>query len=270
MNSKNRSVILVIAFVLIVCVVALVAVLYFTWQLISQPVEAVFNIFRSEVEVVTTDYNFDVNEASDKEVKEEAPQVVEPDENGDQIYALNVNLTDQVYNYNFRVPAKAPIDPNLFNIKDAILNDAKLATAGLDPKNFSNQSKLGIQIPKIGVNSPAWQGVGASQLLEKGFWIYPASTSPGEGEIIMLCHRRYFGPNDPRTCWYLDKVGRGDSIYMQFQGVSFEYKVSNIQVFPANDPRIYQYSRTKDAIRIVTCTPLYSDTHRLVVFAERV
>lgn len=274
--KNNRSVFLMVALVVIVCVAALVVISSFAWRIIERPVNRVISEISKVIRVNTTDYNFaipTVNASEQPTPNEQQPTTNdEPDpislEDSFNASVKDV-VADKAYNYNFRVPRRDDsVDASQFRIRDAILDDALVASFA---SNLGDaQTKIKIQIPSIGVDSPAWQGLGAEDLLLKGFWVYPSSTNPGVGEIAMLCHRRYFGPNDPRTCWYLDKVQKEDPIYMMYEETVLEYRVTDVIVLEANDPEIYNLSATEDSIRIVTCTPLYSDTHRLVVKAERV
>lgn len=267
--SENKNVFFMVAVVVVVCVAAFIAVASFAWRVIERPVNRIISEVSRVVRVGNTNYNFPIPVV---QTSNETP-VVETTKpvNFQEIFATSLKDVnpDLTYNYNFRVPRRDDtIDPSQFKIRDAILDDAIVASYA---SNLGDpQSKIRVQIPSIAVDSPIWQGLGAEELLEKGFWVYPSSSDSGTGEIALLCHRRYFGPNDPRTCWYLDKVAKEDPIYMMYEDTTLEYRVTDIKVFDANDPEIYNLSTTKDAIRIVTCTPLYSDTQRLVVMAERV
>lgn len=175
------------------------------------------------------------------------------------------------YNYNFGVPEYESSEIDVAAIQsfpDAIIEDATLA--GYGQGDGVTQVNLQIRIPKIGVNSPVVQGLGADDLLEQGFWVHPGSFELGEGEVTMLCHRRFFGPYDPRSCWFLDSMSKGDEILLDLYDLTLEYRVVGVNVFNGDDPLIYTFSPDRDYIKLVTCTPLYSNEQRLVVLAERV
>ncbi len=177
------------------------------------------------------------------------------------------------YNYNFYVPAAPPSKENiqeLQSIPDAIITDAQLAGYGSSQDQNAGSAGFGIRIPKIGVDSPVVQGLGANDLLEQGFWVHPNSGQLGKGLVTMLCHRRYFGPYDPRSCWFLDRLEKGDEIQMGYEGKDLIYEVVGVNEYEGSNPLIYNFSETDDYIKIVTCTPLYSNQNRLVVLAKRI
>jgi LPXTG-site transpeptidase (sortase) family protein len=260
MNKDDRNTILMLLIVLIVSIVALVAVVRIAWGLAGKEVVSTVNSISKFIKIQRMDYNFEIPPA------EEVEETDDPSSLFDQHnVALTVNPTSKLFNYNFPIPARDE-DDDEFQIVDAIVEDALLASYNA---NYASQTgSFNIQIPKIGVAGTVYQGLGANELLKKGFWVYPSSGELGQGEAVILCHRRYFGSTDPRTCWFLDQMTNGDSIFIDVNGYKLEYIVTAIEVHTANDPAIYSIS-DKDAIKVVTCTPLYSNTHRLVVKAER-
>lgn len=229
----------------------------------------------SQIEEEVTSENTDQAEPTDVQVDDDMILIEEAlaEEEAKQ-EALAEKLAPkagETYNYNFVVPAsnlpKEDVEV-LQSFPDAIVQDAVLAGYG-QGEDANTQVNLQIRIPKIGVNSPVVQGLGADNLLEQGFWVHPGSFELGEGEVTMLCHRRFFGPYDPRSCWFLDEISKGDEILLDFYDTTLQYKVVGVNVFDGEDPLIYTFNEEKDYIKIVTCTPLYSNEQRLVVLAER-
>jgi sortase A len=261
MNKDDRNTILMLLIVLIVSVVALVAVVRIAWGIAGEEVVSTVNSISKFIKIQRMDYNFEIPVIETQEGSDDSSSLF--DQNS---VALTVNPTSQLFNYNFPIPARDE-DDDEFQIVDAIVEDALLASYNVDFSKVKNSS-FNIQIPKIGISGPVFQGLGANELLMKGFWAYPSTGDLGQEETIILCHRRYFGSTDPRTCWFLDQVVAGDSIFIEVEGYKLEYVVNGIEIHEANDPSIYSVSN-KDAIKVVTCTPLYSNTHRLVVRAER-
>ena len=275
MDSESRGVLLSIAVVLIISIASLGVVLYFSWSFFSKPFLSISKIVTGVYQNKTYNYNFPISLVDAKASDENA--IVEDTKNNvnkeeDNKVSLSVNYTDAVLDFNFR-PPKYNFDPAQIGIQSEILQDA--IRAGYSTEEFGSlpkiQSQLKINIPKIGIDSPIWQGNDANNYLEKGFWAYPFSGALGKGENVFLCHRRFFGPNDPRSCWFLDKLEKNDliNIYVA-EEVEMVYQIIDIKIFSDQDPNIYNIDLDKDLIRIVTCNPLYSNSERLVVIAERI
>lgn len=302
MKKEDRNTFLLIVGILVVCLIALFAIFRIIWKIVAEPLRTRVNEVTAFVSDVTseTDYNFEVmsvakaQEENQKESKEEEKKnEKEQDEqekedrkdkddskNDNTVANLDPNDPARVYfepdlsrtyDYNFTVPAKdsTNVGAQLQSFPDAIIDDARLAEVSLSGSE-TPQVNLQIKIPKINVNSPVFQGYGAEDLLDRGFWVHPASGTLGEGEVMMLCHRRHFGPYDPRSCWYLDRILVGDEITVDYYDVTLKYEVVGTNIFEANDPLIYSINTKGDYIKIVTCTPLYSNAQRLVVLAKRV
>lgn len=295
MTREQQNTFIMIATILIVSLVTFIAIFNIIWGILAEPVNNTISSIGYFLRTQNIDYNFEVptqetqtieNTNQSEAVTEVAP-VEEPQTVAEQETSVenteetiqetpnqDVEVTNDLANieidYNFEVPKENTNNANINfeSFPDAILSDAILA--GYGSGNDTPQVNLQIVIPKIGVNSPVLQGLGADDLLERGFWTYPGSYELGKGEVVMLCHRRFFGPYDPRSCWFLDKLANGDEIIMKYSDVSLKYQVVGVSVFEGDDPLIYSISDSDDYIKIVTCTPLYSNTHRLVVLAKRI
>lgn len=286
LTKEQQNTFIMITTILIVSLITFIAIFNIIWGIVAQPLNDALGSVSYFLRTQNVDYNFEVPASSNTQVQiiqedtkvsdlnNTATTVQQQPENNQNVTPISDEEVKSEQpnievNYNFAVP---PVNTNNAAINfesypDAILTDAMLA--GYGSGSGTPQVNLQIIIPKIGVNSPVLQGLGADDLLERGFWTYPGSYTLGEGEVVMLCHRRYFGPYDPRSCWFLDKVAKGDEIIMKYADVSLKYEIVGVNVFDANDPLIYSISDTDDYIKIVTCTPLYSNTQRLVVLAKR-
>lgn len=278
MKKDDRNTLLLVVFILIVCLVSLIAIFTLVWKIIANPVRetvnAVNEFLQGEPEY---NYNFDVPKPKESGSKLQDSGKKEEEKKQEEAKVEDKKEEEKtqdpviVYDYNFPVPEKpanAEIDQALLSYPDAIVTDAQLA--GYGTGTDTPQINMQIIIPRINVNSPVWQGLGANDLLQKGFWVHPASSTLGKGEVIMLCHRRYFGPYDPRSCWFIDQMQKGDEIYLKYFDSSLRYEVVGVNVFEGDDPLIYSINTTEDYIKLVTCTPLYSNTNRIVVLAKRV
>jgi LPXTG-site transpeptidase (sortase) family protein len=135
------------------------------------------------------------------------------------------------------------------------------------PDTANSADVTNIKIPSIGIDSPIVQGPDGDQALDNGMWLYP--TSYNKGEKILLCHRRYFGTTNPKTCWFMDRVKIGDKIEITDRnGKIYNYTIVAQAVREGSDLSIYR-TANDDLIKVVTCTPLGSSSHRLVTIAKR-
>ncbi len=290
LSREDRTTVIMVSVVLIVSLVTIIIVASIIWGLISQPVNNFINNAQDFLKIQNVDYNFNVpsqntnnNENTsnnDLDTQETVDQTEsKPDESNQNEQAnndtnnqsdVNDSNDQREYNYNFVVGSvnKNIVTEDYTQFPDAIVDDAVLA--GYGSGNDVIEGNLNIQIPKIGVNSPVLQGLGSWDLLQEGFWVHPGSFPLGSGEVVMLCHRRHFGPYDPRSCWFIDEVVVGDEIILNYNGTKLKYQVVGSNVFEGEDPLIYSISSEDDYIKIVTCTPLFSNTHRHVVLAKRI
>lgn len=261
MDRSDRNAFLMIIIILVVCIVSLVVVLVVSWRITGPAFRGIFSGTARYIHLQNLNYNFSVPKPT---IVDEV--IAEVEEEKDEVILAH-DTASRSYDYNFKIPARS-VDESTFHIQDAILSDAQLGL--LETGQIANLgTRFNLEIPRIAVDSPVYQGLDAEELLKQGFWVYPSSGLLGQGEVVMLCHRRYFFPDDHRSCWYLDHVLKGDSMFVDVDGTKLEYEVDDVRIFEAEDPEIYNIDRNSDRIRIITCTPLYSDTHRLVVYAKR-
>lgn len=170
-------------------------------------------------------------------------------------------------NYNFAIPTAEIIEdePEVkglnYNFNFAI------------PEKKALPEMESIKIPAINYSSPIIESENAVEAVEQGAWHYP-SNHPLEGEAIFLCHRRYFSQRDSKSCWYLDRVKKGDSLFINFSdGSQKYYKVTSVNVTDAENLSIYNAS-TEEMIKLISCSisngKIGGDSHRITVTADAV
>jgi sortase A len=133
---------------------------------------------------------------------------------------------------------------------------------------FQRHSKAGsavgrIRIPAIGASFVVVKGTGASEL-ENGPGIYPETNFPGvPGTTAIAGHRTtYLAPFR-----HIDALRRGQPIVLQMPYARFTYTVISSRVVLPTDVSAIDpvgYSR----LVLSACTPLFSASHRLLVFAR--
>ena len=133
---------------------------------------------------------------------------------------------------------------------------------------LERQAKAGsavgrIRIPAIGVSFVVVKGTGTSEL-ENGPGIYPQTSFPGiPGTTAIAGHRTtYLAPFR-----HIDQLHRGESIVVEMPYARLTYRVIDSRVVLPTDVSVLDpagYSR----LILSACTPLFSASHRLIVFAR--
>lgn len=133
-------------------------------------------------------------------------------------------------------------------------------------KKTSGQTVLGIiQIKKIKVKAPVVEGVRESNL-RAGVGHIPGTASLGQpGNCALAGHRSYtFGKFFNR----LDELALGDEVIITTKKEDLKYKVSKITVVTPDDMSVLRGGKDENVITLITCTPIYIASHRLIVTAE--
>ena len=132
--------------------------------------------------------------------------------------------------------------------------------------DLSNQKVLGIiQIPKIKVKDPIVEGVEKSNL-KAGIGHVPGTPLPGQpGNCALAGHRNYALKKLFRR---LDELKNGDEVTIITKTETLKYIVTGKVVVEPDDVSVLEGSEDKSIISMITCTPMYVHSHRLVVFAE--
>ena len=128
-----------------------------------------------------------------------------------------------------------------------------------------------LRIPRVDLDRLVQQGVGGRlgldpdgdrTLLRNGPVHYAVTPLPGIGEPFAVAgHRTTYGA----PFFELDKLRRGDSIYLDTPYAKFRYKVAKTSTV---DPTDIGVLRDRGyGLVLTTCTPPYSAAHRLIVWA---
>jgi sortase A len=125
-----------------------------------------------------------------------------------------------------------------------------------------------IVVPRLGLRMVVVQGTSADDL-EKGPGHYDAGSGrntglPGMGGVIGIAgHRTTFS----HPFRHIDDLRPGDRIELQMPYGRFRYTVDNYKVVDDQDWSILR-RRPYEKLVLTACHPLYSATHRWVVFAR--
>jgi LPXTG-site transpeptidase (sortase) family protein len=122
-------------------------------------------------------------------------------------------------------------------------------------------------IPSILLDQNIYEGSQTYVELAKGVWRWPDGSTPDKGgNTILIGHR--FTYTDPRGVFYeLNEVKLGEQIGVIWNGVIYDYNVTNIAQDAPTETSILNQT-TQPELTLYTCTPLFSPKYRLVIIAQ--
>ena len=153
------------------------------------------------------------------------------------------------------------------NLDDLNIDITALETS--QTVNFRFQEYNGtLEIPSIKVYGRVISGMNPA-IMDKAFWhIDKIPGQPGQGLLVIFGHRFLKLPPARDTFFQLDKVKVGDKVIIKTDLGLWKYQVKRIYVVDSKKVNILQPdSINVPTLRLVTCHPVWSDSHRLVVEA---
>jgi len=121
-----------------------------------------------------------------------------------------------------------------------------------------------LEIPKIDVNIPILEGASKANLKVGAGHINGTSKIGSIGNAALAAHRSHtYG----RMFNRLDELDIGDKIIVTTNDGTFEYIVYKKLVVEPTDTSVLNRSKEDRVLTLITCTPLYTATHRLVIHA---
>lgn len=134
-----------------------------------------------------------------------------------------------------------------------------------------------IVIPKISVDAPVVYGMNSVKegdvqgALEDGVLHFGGSPLPGQpGNAVFVGHSSNlpWAPGDYKFVFmFLDRLEKGDQIYLDFNKARYTYEVTDKKVVKPNDVSVLEGSIYPIAT-FITCTPVGTNTNRLVISAK--
>lgn len=141
-----------------------------------------------------------------------------------------------------------------------------------DSSNLSNAENIKekpdaiglIQIDKIDVKLPVAEGADLATL-KFALGHMPETADLGSiGNSVIAGHRSHsFGTFFNR----LDEVEVGDEIKVKANGKEYVYEVYETLIVEPDDLSVLRGSSSHRVLTLITCTPMYTSTHRLIVHA---
>lgn len=177
------------------------------------------------------------------------------------------------YNRTFFAAVNAYVTPGNIDPQNIIVDPTVNVEVGPEPK---------LIIPKINVETPVVYGIGAdhdSQMkaMEGGvahFSIPGANSVPGQiGNTVVAGHSSndVFAAGDYKFIFAQnEKLVEGDTIYMNYEGVRYTYRISSREVVMPNEVNKIVLDNGKPMLTLISCVPLGTADKRLLIFAEQV
>lgn len=210
------------------------------------------------------------------EVKERSTKVRKSRHFMPIVAALSVALVFSLLQYNRLLVAqvKAYVSPGSINPQNVILDPTTSTKVGPEPK---------VVIPKINVDAPVVYDVPSlaenviQDKLRSGVVHYPipgANSVPGQaGNTVILGHSSNDVFDDGAYKFVfvqLDKLEKGDTFYLNYQGTRYTYSVTEKKVIDPTEVSQLIIDTDKPLATLVTCTPPGTALKRLVVIAEQI
>jgi sortase A len=177
------------------------------------------------------------------------------------------------YNRVFISNVMAYVSPGSIDPQNIVLDPSTDIAVSADPR---------LIIPKINVDVPVLYNVASdydSQMdaMAKGvahFAIPGASSVPGQiGNTVLSGHSSsdLLDNGDFKFIFVqLDKMSVGDTIYVNYMGKRYTYTVTKKEVVEPNEVNKLIYPTKKPILTLITCTPIGTALHRLLVTAEQI
>ncbi|MCB5910278.1 class E sortase [Streptomyces pinistramenti] len=136
-----------------------------------------------------------------------------------------------------------------------------------------------LRIPRIGLRAPVAEGVGRAAVLNHGYvGHYSHTAQPGDaGNVALAGHRNTHGEPFRR----LDRLRPGDTVRIDTARARYRYVVRSVlpRTSPSDTAVIaavphssvhpsYGFTAPGSYLTLTTCTPEFTSTYRLVVWAE--
>ena len=126
-----------------------------------------------------------------------------------------------------------------------------------------------INIPKINVKLPIYHGTD-EEALANGIGHLQTSSLPIGGESTRAILSGHRGMAEADMFTRLDELVVGDLIFIEVLNEKLAYAVTDTQVILPEETETLDIVAGEDMLTLVTCTPIYTNTHRLIVNAKRI
>lgn len=126
-----------------------------------------------------------------------------------------------------------------------------------------------LSIPKINEVLPVYDNTG-TVALENGVGLLENTSPPIGGKGTHSVLTGHSGMSLDRLFTNLYKLKKNDKFYIKVNGDIHAYQVDQIKTVLPDNLKYLKVEKDKDLVTLVTCTPLFSNTHRLLVRGHRI
>ncbi|MEI7838798.1 MAG: sortase, partial [bacterium] len=110
--------------------------------------------------------------------------------------------------------------------------------------------------------------------LEKGVGHYPQSAFPGQtGNVVIVGHssNNYFNNGKYKYAFVLlDKLNIGDTFMINYNSKQYVYQVYSRKIVEPTDVSVLGAADRPDTATLITCNPVGTSLHRLVLLANQI
>jgi len=135
-----------------------------------------------------------------------------------------------------------------------------------EEKQKVNPGMVGvIEIDKINLRLPVLNGASMANMAV-GAGLLEGTALPGTaGNTAIAAHRsRAYGKMFNR----LDEIAAGDLVTVKDKDQTYQYEVYETLVVEPNDVSVLNSSKDEKTLTLITCTPIDTATHRLIIKAK--
>ena len=134
--------------------------------------------------------------------------------------------------------------------------------------DFGDGIMATVEIPSIGVDLPVRHGADA-YALDNGAGHLHGTSLPVGGKSTHSVITGHTGVADKALFTRLTELRKGDVFYVKVAAQTLAYKVTRIRTVDPDDLKSLQVEPGRDLVTLVTCTPIFLNTYRLLVTGER-
>ena len=134
--------------------------------------------------------------------------------------------------------------------------------------DFGDGIMASVEIPSIGVDLPVRHGADA-YALDNGAGHLHGTSLPVGGKSTHSVITGHTGVADKALFTRLTELRKGDVFYVKVAAQTLAYKVTRIRTVDPDDLRSVRVEPGRDLVSLVTCTPIFLNTYRLLVTGER-
>ena len=141
------------------------------------------------------------------------------------------------------------------------------ATPGLSAQRHAPAATqaLVLTVPRLRLTRYVPEGASVDQLRQFGVGRISWTALPDRpGMVGIAGHRTTYGA----PFFRLAKLERGDHILITYKGRRFDYTVTDRRIVGPAEVEVLRAIPGEHAVALITCTPLYSARHRLVILGR--